>query len=174
MIPVILGILIALFLNNWKESRDEKKFIDTVLISISKEHKENQKELIGLIEKRKVLLDTLNYYKNNEAVSIGDILNKVHGIQGALIKNTSWKTIQNSNIELMEYEMISTLTDIDLTTEHMKFLTQKVADFVLDNLESSEFIKKEILSISIGDLFYTEKDLLQLHENYMKLYQPKE
>jgi len=30
MIPLVLGILIALFINNWKEQNDDKKFMNSI------------------------------------------------------------------------------------------------------------------------------------------------
>jgi len=169
MIPVILGILIALFLNNWKEERDSQQFVDTVLSSISEEFQENKAELEDILIKRKVLLDTINFYKFDEDVTVGDILGKVNGLQGALIKNISWKAILNSKIEFLEYRKISTLTDVDLTIEHMKFQTQRLADYIFDNIGATDSTKKEVFSISISDLLYTESDLLTLHKEYLEI-----
>lgn len=42
MIPVILGILIALFIGNIKENIDDKSFVKKILSSVSQELEENK------------------------------------------------------------------------------------------------------------------------------------
>ena len=41
IIPVILGILIALIINNWNENRKEKKYLDQIFTSIESELEES-------------------------------------------------------------------------------------------------------------------------------------
>ncbi|MEO1263793.1 MAG: hypothetical protein AAFZ15_33605, partial [Bacteroidota bacterium] len=41
MIPVVLGVLIALFINDWKQNKENEQFLNKVLASIDKEMKLN-------------------------------------------------------------------------------------------------------------------------------------
>ncbi len=50
MIPVILGILIALFINNWKENSDNQKFINTIMANMRLEIKDNVKDLEAFLQ----------------------------------------------------------------------------------------------------------------------------
>ncbi|MFT4986999.1 MAG: hypothetical protein ACI81Y_002270 [Glaciecola sp.] len=91
MIPVILGIVIVLMLNNWKESRDTKKFVNNVLSSVQKEIIENKVELEEIIIEHKALLDTISQYMENDSILIGHLISKTNGVSLASIKNNAWK-----------------------------------------------------------------------------------
>ncbi len=168
MVPVILGILLALFINDWKQDLDDKKFLSTVMQSISQEFKENQQDLTSSIQRHEVLLDTIAEYIEDEGVSIGELIGKVNGVSGVNIKNTAWKAIVGARIELVEYEKISLLTDIDQENENMSIKLEKLLDMVLPRLGSSTYIDKELFRIMISDLRNAEQELLELHIQFEK------
>ena len=59
IIPVIIGILIALLINNWNEDRKEKKYLNQIFASINKELEESSIDLKENIPKQQVLIDSL-------------------------------------------------------------------------------------------------------------------
>jgi len=107
IIPVIIGILVALAVNNWNEDRKDKEYLNQMYSSINNELKESRQEIIEKIPKQQMLIDSIGKYLNNEAVSIFDIVQKTDGIDGPKIKNNAWKAIANSKIELIEFEKLS-------------------------------------------------------------------
>ena len=167
MIPVVLGILIALFLNNWIENRNDKKFLNRVLTSITYELEENKQELELKIEGHNVLLDTIDFYLDNEAVSIGEIIGKTGGLKGVNIKNSSWKSFINPNIELVDYKVISVMTDIEEGKQNMELQMSKLLDVIYQNISSTSYEKKQIFGLIIGDLAYTEEELLKSHNEFL-------
>ena len=52
MIPVILGVLIALLINNFNEQRKDRQYVNKMMQAITTEIKENKKELDELAIKR--------------------------------------------------------------------------------------------------------------------------
>ena len=126
MVPVVLGILIVLMLNNWKEKKDNERFLNKVLDSITVELQENKEELEAIIISHKAIIDTINLYMNDEQMAIGNIINKVNGFQGVNIKNTAWKSFLNTRIELVDYQLISALTDIDEHKQNLKMYIRLV------------------------------------------------
>lgn len=169
MIPIILGVLIALFINNWNQSRIDQKFQQTILSSINSELKENHDELLTLIPAHKQLLDTINQYQHDSTVNLGQILNKVNGIQLVSIKNTSWKALLNSNIQLVEYNLITQLIDIDEDKNYMNVLSEKLLDLVYEELETGKASSKQKLFILINDILVLEGDLAKSHESSLAL-----
>ncbi len=164
MLPIILGVLIALLINNWNQSRLDKKFEKTVLNSIKNELTENLEELNAVIPDHHKLVDTISLYQFDEDVSIGQILNKVKGIQSASIKNTSWKSILNSNIQLFEYDLLTQLINIDEGKADHKMLANKLLDLIYDSLEKKDVVSKQKFSIVINDFISVEDDLRKSHE----------
>ncbi len=70
VIPIIIGILIALFINNWNEDRKDKKYLNQMFSSIESELEESSIDLKIVIPKQLASVDTLEAYLNNEKVTI--------------------------------------------------------------------------------------------------------
>ena len=111
--PVIIGILIALYINNWNENKKDEKYISQILSSMDKELKESNDDIKKKIPQQRTLIDTLNFYKKNDSISILDVMMKVNGIQMPQIRISSWKAISNSKIELLEYDRVSASVNIE-------------------------------------------------------------
>ena len=86
MIPVIVGILIALFIDNWNSERKDKAYIKQVFTTINSELKESNKDIKSSIVKQESLIDSLEFYSNNKDVTILDIVMKSKGIYGPSIR----------------------------------------------------------------------------------------
>lgn len=104
IIPVIIGILIALFINNWNEDRKDKKYLNKIFSSIERELEESNMDIKRVIPMQLASVDTIESYLNKEGVSLFEIMNRVNGIQFPEIKTKSWNAIANSKIELIGYE----------------------------------------------------------------------
>jgi len=167
MIPVILGILIALLINNWNEQRKDMQYINKLMYSIEKELEENKAELLSTINEHRQLIDTLNYYQGKE-VTIGEIINRVEGIRGVSVKNNAWKALMHTRIELLDHEKISILTDIDEEKQDMKLRLEKLLDFIYEKLDSTKLIDQQLFKIIIVDLLHVELEMLESHEKFLK------
>jgi len=109
MIPVILGILIALFINDWKEQVDDKRFMIRVLDSIGKEMESNKNEFREILPLQYALIDSINIHLDNKKTSLAEIVIKANGLKVPIVKNTSWKSILNSKLELIDFEAFQKL-----------------------------------------------------------------
>ena len=156
IVPIIVGILIALWINNWNESRKDNNYIDQISTSIDKELTETKQEIIDNTKIHKSLVDTIDFYKKNENVSIFEIVMKVDGIQIPTIKMNSWKAISNSKIELMKYDKVSSLANIAEQKELLKVKSQNLMDFIYPNTKETGTDKKELLKLMILDIISTE------------------
>ncbi|MBP6978986.1 MAG: hypothetical protein PHD61_06320 [Bacteroidales bacterium] len=169
MIPVILGILIALLIGNCKEYADDKRFVKKILFSVSEELKENKSDLEKALNEHKSTIDTINKYLHSSDIRIGHIISKTNGLRMINIRNTSWKTFLNSNMELIDYKSISLLTGIDESKENLRIQEGKLVDFIYENLTSDDVIKKNLLLLMINDLVSLEQGLLDMHAEFLNL-----
>lgn len=167
IIPVIAGILIALFINNWNEDRKDKKYLNQIFSSIEKELEESIIDIKRVIPKQIASIDTIQAYLNNEDVSIYDVIIKANGVHSPSIKTNSWNAIANSKIELIEYEKLSTLADIQERKENLRWRIEKQMDFMFQNMEKTDTGKKEILIMTISDIIGAEKRLLATIEGIL-------
>lgn len=169
IIPVIIGILIALFINNWNEDQKDKKYLNQIFSSIERELEESKLDIDKVIPKQLAAIDTLQKYLNNDDVSIYQIMMRSNGIHFPTIKTNSWKAISNSKIELLEYEKLSALASIEERKEKLTLGVEKQMDFIFQNFEKTEAIKKEILNMMMIDLVRVERLLTSEIEDVLGL-----
>lgn len=159
IVPIVIGILIALYINNWNEDRKDQNYIDRISASITKELIETNTDINEKLEKQKMLIDTLDFYMNDETMSLDKVINKAQGIYIPSIKLNSWKALASSKIELMDYEELSTLADIEEQKELLKMKSNRMVDFIYGNFRETSKDAKETMRISMSEVISTEKSL---------------
>ena len=157
IVIVIIGILIALFINNWNEERKDKEYRNQIFSSIEKELLESKLELEKVIPKQKALIDTLNRYIDNDTVSLYEIILKGNGMNTPNIKTNSWNAIANSRIEIVAYEKLSELAEIQERKDNLNLRNNFLLEFIFQNFENSDRKKKEIFEFLIGDIINAEQ-----------------
>ncbi len=156
IIPVLLGVLIALWIDNWNEERKDRKYIDNFYISLVKEFKDTDKEITEKIPYQRALVDSLDFYSNNETLSLLVVIEKAGGVNGPRIKLNYWNALSNSKIELVEYDKLSILTDIEEGNELLKYKLNKLLDFIYSNLTETGKKEKVILKLMMEELIRTQ------------------
>lgn len=157
IIPVIAGILIALFIDNWNDTQKDKKYIKQVFSTISSELKETNEEIDAIIPQQKALIDSLDFYANNKNVNILEVARKSNGIQIPKIKINAWKSVSSSKIDLLNHKKIASLSDIEEQKEILKDKTEYLMTFLYSNFYQTEKSKKETLKMIMIDIIQTEK-----------------
>ena len=168
IILVVIGILIALSINNWNENRKNKKYLNQIFSSIENELEESNKDIERVLPIQLASVDTIDVYLNNEKVTLYGIMMRANGIQKPAIKTNSWNAIANSKIELIEYEKLSALSDIVERKENLDYRIDKQAEYILQNFEKSDKNKKVILKMLILDIVNAEKELQSKIEALIK------
>ena len=166
--PVIVGILIALFINNWNEDRKEKKYLDQIFSSIEKELEESLLEIQEVIPKQLASADTLQAYMNDDDVSLYSILMKSNGIHMPRIRTNSWNAISNTRINLVEYDKLSALADIEDRKINLYNRVEKQLEFTFQNFEETGTSKKQILNMILLDVVGAEQRLLAKIEEFLE------
>lgn len=167
IVPIIIGILIALYINNWNETSKNSKYINQIFSSMNKELRESIEDIEKKIPQQKTLIDTLNFYKNKNQVSIFDIMMKVNGIQGPKIRINSWKAIASSKIELLEYSKISSLSNIEDLKELLHSKMQYLMNILYPSIKDKTSAKKELIMLLMQDIIVTEISIQEEIERYL-------
>ena len=168
IILVVIGILIALSINNWNENRKDKKYLNQIFSSIEKELEESLIDIERVIPKQMASADSIQTYLNNEEVSIYDIITRANGVHAPRIKTNVWNAIANSKIELIAYDKLSALADIEERKENLRWRLEKQMDFMFQNMEKTDKAKKEMLMMTILDMVGAEKELQSKIEELIK------
>jgi len=159
IIPIIVGVLIAMYINNWNEDRKDEKYINQISLSIIKELKEANDEIKNKIPIQKSLIDTLDVYINNDKMSLFNTIIKTNGLNFPSIKLNSWKAISNSRIELLDYDKISDMANIEEQKDILKMKIDKLMELIYPNMFETGKDKKLILKIMMLDIIQTEQSL---------------
>lgn len=159
IIPIVAGILIALWINNWNENRKDRNYIEKISSSINQELAETNIDIVEKIAIQKAFTDTLDFYLSHNEISVLDITMKSGGIYIPAIKINSLKVLSNSKIELMEYYKISALANIEEQKDILKLKAERLGDFVYSNTKETSKEKKEFMKLLMLDIISTEKAL---------------
>ena len=174
MVPVTLGILLALFINNWNENRKDQAFLDRVQSSIQQELSDNAEDLEEMVVRHQRLIDTTQQYLENDTVSVFDIFAITSGFQIPSVKLTSWQALKSSRVELVDYQLISAMTDLEDIKINLNLKIEKLMDFAYSNLRQYDEISKERLLIHFVDLLDTEEDLLERNKQMLEYFAKQE
>ncbi|MFD0861480.1 hypothetical protein ACFQ1M_04625 [Sungkyunkwania multivorans] len=159
LIPVLLGVLIALWINNWNEARKDRKYINDFYTSLKKELRDTNNEITKKTPYQQVLVDSLDFYSDNETMTLLEVIEKAGGINGPFIRLNYWNALSNSKIELIAYDKLSILADIEEGNELLKYKRNKLVDFVYSNLTEKGKKEKVILKIMMLELMNTQKEV---------------
>lgn len=117
-----------------------------------------------MLKNQEKLSDTLNKYKNNDKLTLLEVIIKANGFSAPTVRTSSWKALSNSKIELLEYSKIATLSNIDDGNELLRMKIQYFMDYIYKNRKEKE--KKEELIFYLKEVIVKEK---YLHEEIQKI-----
>ena len=179
MIPVIAGILIALFINNVQQNNRDRKLLESTLQSLANEFTENAAEINEKLPLYQRWIDTLQQYKESENHSIYDMITKVGTISTANIFTTNWQaSLNNNSLRFLNFQTIQLLSEID--AQHQEVRRQE--DILYPIVFGPPMFKKgkEGLEYRQGlELWFTafrinEVDLLKLYEEFEQVVKNKQ
>ena len=170
MIPVILGILIALVINDWQLDIQDKQFVNSALEAISKELDENIGELEKVIpehERFAQAIDSSLWLTN----TLGDIVKSYGDLDSPNVKHTSWKAFLNQYMRIVDYGYISVLAKIEEEKHLLESKGTKTVDFIYDNIDAKDEKTKYKLLRMVDNILRIEKDLLKSNKAFMVRYE---
>ncbi|GMN09050.1 hypothetical protein MTsPCn9_04940 [Croceitalea sp. MTPC9] len=113
IILVVIGILIALQINNWKEQRAENATEQAILKRLEKEFNSNREQLLDKIEFRNTLIESsrqlLEYFDNPENATRDSVFVYLSTIQPPTFDPIQNDLVSSGNIEILKDEELKQL-----------------------------------------------------------------
>jgi len=162
IIPIIVGILIALFIDNWNVERKDRVYINQVFTMVDSELKESKEEILITIPKQETLIDSLNFYAKNKEVTVLTTVMKSGGIYLPPIKLNAWKAVSTNKIDLVDYKKVTTLSNIEELKGILSGKGELLMNFIYANINETDERIKQTIKLMLLDIIQTEKTL-QLH-----------
>jgi len=166
LVIVTVGVLIALFLSNVKESSQARKYCKESIETINNEVVANYSDLKGVIENQKNLRDTLYVY-NDAPISIIELLEKVGDLKAAELSNVGLEFYKRNQIHSIDFKIMSMLNEMNILSEGIDDKINRLADFVYSNILEKSKENKMVLILHLQNTLDTEEQLLTLYREYI-------
>ncbi len=165
---VVIGVLVAVSLGNYKERLDNREYLRKTLTAIENEVTISQMDVDTVLSRHIKLYEKLeNEFGENEQ-TLGDFISSSGGFQVAIIKNISLRFFISNKAELLKFEIISQLLDIELKTNLLSSKFDRLAGFVYDHINENDqevIVKFTYLLLDVID---GEQSLLESYSELLK------
>lgn len=168
IIPVIAGILIALYIDNWNSERKDKAYLSQVFSTINNELNDTKEEISELLPQQKSLIDSLELHAHRKNSKILDVVMKSKGIYIPQVKINAWKSISNSKIDLVDYKKIALLSNLEELKLTLYNKTDFLMNFLYSNINATDYKTKQTLKMILLDIVNNEKMLQRNIELFEK------
>ena len=166
-IPVIFGVLIALFIGDWKKDLDDQRYMDRMIESMKEEAQVNFDDFDKIIPLHLRMIDTIDFYLEDPNISVLDLFVKNNGFKLPSVSNSTWTAVINNRIELVDIETLKILNGMDGLTELTSSKVKTITDFTYQNMNASSQESKETLKIHFLNLVESEIQLLLDHMSFL-------
>ncbi len=165
---VVIGVLIAVSVGNYKERLDNREYLKKTLTAIENEVTLSQSEVDSVLSKHISLYEKLeNEFSENEQ-TLGDFISSSGGFQVATIKNISLRFFISNKADLLKFEIISQLLDIELKTTILSDKIDRLADFVYDHINENNQEVVVKFTFLLSDVIDSEQSLLESYSEFLE------
>lgn len=175
---VVIGVLIAVFISNYKDSVDNEKYIEKTLLAIENDIKLSQSDLDTVYNRHLKLFEILREKLEGSEpldpeLTLVELIASSGGFQVTTSKNISLRFFINQKAELLEYDIISKLLDIETQSELLQLKTRRLTDFFYENIDEGgeEVFMK--LAYYLNDILDSEHTLLESYSEFLDKNQKK-
>ncbi len=163
---VTIGVLIALVISNFKENYQARKYHVASIETINSEIKSNHSSLKEIVEKQSNFIDTLIKY-TEDSNTIVDLFKKSNGLQFATIHNSGLKFYEKNQINSIDFELMSTLINMNFLSKLIDTKLEKLAEFTYSNAFNRSKESKMVVILYLQDVLNTENQLLEFYKDFI-------
>ena len=167
IVIVVIGVLIAVSINNFKETSDNEKYIKKTLTAIENEIKMSQSDVDTVMNRHVALMEYLGENIDSAEVSLLNIITTQGGIQFPVVKNIGLRFFIANKAELVDFDVISMLSEIETNKDMLTSKFDKLLSFLYENMYSSDKETKTKFAIYLSNVIDTEQTLLKLYADYI-------
>lgn len=95
-----------------------------------------------------------------------DVVNKSNGINIPQIKTNAWKSVSSSKIDLIDYDKITLLSNIEDEKATLNKKSDFLMSFLYSNIHAVDKNSKLTLELILKDILQTEKTMQKRIEQF--------
>ena len=165
---VVIGVLIAVSIGNYKESIDNKRYVERTLLAIESEVRASQSAVESVLEKHLSLIEKLETELEEDEQMLGEMIAAFGGVQFPVIKNISLRFFISNKAELIDVDVIAQLLEIELQTNLLSDKMTRLADFSYGHFSDAEHETKITFAYLLADVIDTEESLLESYARFLE------
>ncbi|MEM9829872.1 MAG: hypothetical protein AAF944_04500 [Bacteroidota bacterium] len=174
LIPVILGILIALLINDYRQNLKEEEQTDTLLENLVGEFAKRRDDMEYIVQSRQQpLLDTIRSYLQNSELPAIELFYKAGGFGFPEVYTISWEsTLGSQDINTLDFELLVALSRISSGQKDVEVRSEAFYNFLYSPemaISDRRVDRKNQLNIIISDFIESEKELINRYNNFISL-----
>ncbi len=174
-VSIVLGISLALFVDEWRKDYNEQKRLIETMNSIKYELVQNNEEIKEVFASQKTSIDSMLIFLEKDNLSSRrpvEIFTIVGGIEFPDLATATWEATLNDNtLKRMDRDLLRHLTRIESYQGTLARLTDmafnKVFDIKFFDHGSTKPVLESLLGI-IGQMRTTENNLLKYYDMAIK------
>ncbi|MEL6558548.1 MAG: hypothetical protein AAFQ94_10210 [Bacteroidota bacterium] len=163
---VVIGVLIAVSIGNYKENLDNKEYLRKTLEAIENEILTSQVEIDTVLSRHMALLEKLE--SSDIQMTLGEFISSSGGFQVALIKNISLRFFISNKAELLEYEIIAQLFEIEQSTKILSDKIDRLAGLAYDHINDNDEEVMMKFYYLLSDVIDSEQSLLESYSEFLE------
>ena len=168
LIIVVLGVFIALLINNIIQEKKNQRFVEKSIELIKIEQNENLEHLQKTIESHDKFILILKEEINNTEITFGEVVQKAKGFSVPSISITAWDKLLSNHLELVDYEDIKSLNRIEKQVLFLEDIKSRLGEIAYEKANKKDSESKGLILSLIQDLRRAEVNLI---ENYKEFNQ---
>ena len=174
LVPVVTGILIALAVDEWAQSRREQQQLQKILLGISKDYEAIDSSTVRLLPRHRELLALLSNTHAKDSLSVIDVISKANGITTPSVRRPSdVEFLGPTARQHLSYELLAAIGELEQDFElliHKENVMQNLAYSSRMYLRGQVSIaEKANFAVLISDIIGTEEEILHDLTNFRKL-----
>lgn len=164
---VVIGVLIAVSVGNYKERIDNEAYLKKTLLAIENEIDASKSEVDTVLNKHVKLFAILEEQIDKNEQTLGELVANAGGFQVASIKNVSLRFFVANKAELLDFKLISQLLDIESQTDLLSEKLKRFADFAYEHVNDTSEEVKIKFAYRLADVIDVEQTLLASYSNFL-------
>jgi hypothetical protein len=164
---VVIGVLIAVSIGNYKENLSNKVYLKKTLKAIEGEVISSQSDIDTVLKRHiELYVKFENEFEESDQTLV-EFLVSSGGFQVAAIKNISLRFFVSNKAELLEYEMISQLLEIESIINILSVKVERFSDFAYNRFNDKDKEVKKKFTYLLADEIESEQTLLESYSSFL-------
>lgn len=152
MIPVVLGVLLALARENSLQRRQERYQMQEMLQAISEEQRLNNERILELLPKMQRTIDSLNHYREDPSINLFDIALKMKGYSTPDLSTATLGLGGERLKARLEVRLLTRIAELDVLYRNYDRVAEKIPAHFYEHFDDGDPHAKRVTALIFTDI----------------------